>query len=600
MAEPGDVSSYKDALVLLGTAGVVVPLMHKLRISPILGFLAAGAILGPKGLGAIAGSVPGLAWVTIDSDRGVHWLAELGILFLLFFIGLELSLPRLVTMRRLVFGLGNAQVALSTAVIGTIAALIFDKSAAASLLIGSCLALSSTAMVIELLAQQNRLTTVAGRASFSVLLLQDLAVVPILFLAGILGAKSEGSVAFGLIQALAQAAAVIGLIVAAGWLLLRPLFRLVANTGNEELFVATTLFVAIGTGVVTQAAGLSMALGAFIAGLLLAETEYRKAIEATVLPFKGLLLGVFFFSVGMLIDLSLLARSPLSILGAAIALIALKALILMPLCRFYGLSWPAAIETGLLLGPGGEFAFIVVGVALAYGILDWSSGSSILTVVALTMASIPLMAPLSQTAARRFSPAPVVPADIADEPPPDSSVKAIVVGHGRVGRLVAEMLKRHDIAYLAIEREPATVAKWRRRGRPVYYGDAKQAAFLRRCGIDKAAALILTIHSPSEIDEIVSVARGMRSDILIVARARDAEHAQHLYSRGVNDAVPETIEASLQLSEAVLVGLGVPTGLVIASIHEKRDEFRHELQSTAGAYGHTTHAVKKKTFTSAN
>jgi len=461
-------------------------------------------------------------------------------------------------MRRLVFGLGSLQVTMTALVIGLIAAFGFGHSAQAAMLIGACLALSSTAMVIELLAQQGRLTSVAGRMSFSILLLQDLAVVPILMLAGILGTDTPGSLIVGLLQALAQAAIAVALIVAAGWLLLRPLFRLVAQTDNRDLFIAATLFVAVGTGVMTASAGLSMALGAFIAGLLLAETEYRKAIEATVEPFKGLLLGVFFFSVGMLIDLGQLVHHPVLILASTVGLILLKAAILTPMARLFGAPWPAAIETGLLLGPGGEFAFIVIGVAMNYGLVERDTGAMILTVVAFSMALLPALSVLSLTVSRRMSGEPVVPAEIAAPPPGDEQVRAIVVGHGRVGRLICEMLANHGVPYLATEREPATVARWRRRGRPVYFGDAKQPAFLRSCGIESASALILTVHSAPDIEEIVRVARAMRADILIVARARDAEHARHLYSLGVSDAVPETIEASLQLSEAALVGLGVP------------------------------------------
>ncbi len=599
MTPTGDVASYKDALVLLGTAGVVVPLMHRLRVSPVLGFLAAGAILGPKGLGSLVANWPALGFFTISHGEVIAGLAELGVVFLLFFIGLELSLQRLVTMRRLVFGLGSLQVTMTALVIGLIAAFGFGHSAQAAMLIGACLALSSTAMVIELLAQQGRLTSVAGRMSFSILLLQDLAVVPILMLAGILGTDTPGSLIVGLLQALAQAAIAVALIVAAGWLLLRPLFRLVAQTDNRDLFIAATLFVAVGTGVMTASAGLSMALGAFIAGLLLAETEYRKAIEATVEPFKGLLLGVFFFSVGMLIDLGQLVHHPVLILASTVGLILLKAAILTPMARLFGAPWPAAIETGLLLGPGGEFAFIVIGVAMNYGLVERDTGAMILTVVAFSMALLPALSVLSLTVSRRMSGEPVVPAEIAAPPPGDEQVRAIVVGHGRVGRLICEMLANHGVPYLATEREPATVARWRRRGRPVYFGDAKQPAFLRSCGIESASALILTVHSAPDIEEIVRVARAMRADILIVARARDAEHARHLYSLGVSDAVPETIEASLQLSEAALVGLGVPTGLVIASIHQKRDDFRHDLQQAAGTYGLTTRAIKRKSASGA-
>jgi CPA2 family monovalent cation:H+ antiporter-2 len=592
---PGDLTSYKDALILLGTAGVVVPLVHRFRVSPVLGFLAAGAILGPKGLGSIAPAWPGLDLITISDEREIAWLAELGVLFLLFVIGLELSLPRLITMRRLVFGLGSLQVAVTGIAIGLIAMLYFRHSPASSTLIGACLALSSTAIVVDLLARQNRLTSHAGRASLSVLLLQDLAVVPILFLAGILGAKTPGSVAFGLLQALIQAAVTLGLIVAFGWLLMRPLFRLVAQTGIPELFIATTLFVAVGTGALTGTAGLSMPLGAFVAGLLLAETEYRKAIEAAVEPFQGLLLGVFFFSVGMLIDVGALARAPLSIVFFAASMVAIKAAIMIPLARLFGLPWPAAVQTGLLIGPGGEFAFIVIGLGINFGTIDGVVGGTILTVVALTMAAIPSMAHLGQAFTRWLFPANRAELDLGGAPPQDGTARALVIGHGRVGRLVCEMLAIHGVPYIASDRDPSEVAKWRRRGRPLYYGDAKQALYLRRLGLDHASAVIITIRAPAEIDEIVRVIRSLRSDILIVSRARDAEHARHLYSLGVTDAVPETVEASLQLSEAALVGIGVPTGRVLASIHEKRDEFRHSLQTAAGRFGRITRAIRRKT-----
>lgn len=594
MAAIADLVPYKNALVLLGTAGLIVPLMQRLRISPILGFLATGVVLGPSGLGAIAENWPVLDAITISHEREIAWLAELGVVFLLFLIGLEMSLPRFLTMRRLVFGLGTAQVVLSAAIISVIVATLLNVSPAAAVLLGASLSLSSTAMGVEILSEQNRLTSTVGRACFSILLLQDLAVVPLLFLAGILGAKFEGSIAVGLMQALGQAAAAIGVIVAIGWLLLRPLFRIVAQGGNNELFVALTLFVAVGTGVITGAAGLSMALGGFVAGLLLAETEYRKAIEATIEPFKGLLLGVFFFSVGMLIDLKALASQPLYILILAMGLVAVKAGILMPLARIFGLSWPASVETGLLLSGGGEFAFIIVGIAMASGTIERDIGGALLLVVALTMAATPFLAQLGRTAARRLLPSVRSP-ELALRPPKDVEARVLVIGHGRVGDLICSMLEEHKVSYIATDRDPANVSQWRSRGRPIYFGDAKQVAFLKSCGIDRADAVVVTIHGSAQIDELVRVIRSLRPDITIIVRARDAAHARHLYSIGATDAVPETIEASLQLSEAMLVELGVPTGLVIASIHEKRDEFREDLQKAAGTFGLITRAVRQKT-----
>lgn len=590
-----NINAYSDALVVLGTAGIVVPLVRRFGLNPVLGYLGAGAVLGPLGLGSFIGTVPWLYWVTVVDAANVSVIAELGVVFLLFLIGLELSYERLLTMRRLVFGLGGLQVILSTVVIGGIVALAGNTPAAA-VIIGSCLALSSTAIVIEVLSNQRRLSTAAGRASFSILLAQDMAVVPILLFVSILGNGAGGSVLTGLFLAVANAALALGFIVVVGRLLLRPLFRLVASTGTSELFVAAILFVIVGTGVAAGLAGLSMALGAFVAGLLLAETEFRKAIETTIEPFKGLLLGLFFFTVGMNIDFRELARDPIWLLASVIGLIGIKAALIIALARWYRVPLPAAIETGLLLGPGGEFAFVVIGVATTLKLITRESGSFTLAVTSLTMALIPLLALAARRITARIEERKPLDPLLAVAPPADGKGRAIVVGHGRVGQVVCDLLETHHFPFIATDSNPSTVAQYRRRGREVYYGDATNPAFLKNCGLMEAAAVIVTIHTQAAIDEIVQVVRTMRPDLPIVARARDATHARHLYAIGVTDAVPETIEASLQLSEAALVGLGVPTGVVIASIHEKRDEFRHELQEAAGKAGRTeTHSIRAKT-----
>ncbi|MBX9591820.1 MAG: cation:proton antiporter [Hyphomonadaceae bacterium] len=596
MAAPTiNLDAYSDALVVLGTAGIVVPLVRRFGLSPVLGYLGAGAILGPLALGSFKDEVPFLRWVTVIDAQNVSVIADLGVVFLLFLIGLELSYERLLTMRRLVFGLGSLQVALSTVVIGSIVALAGAPPAAA-VIIGSCLSLSSTAIVIEVLSNQRRMSTATGRTSFSILLAQDMAVVPILMFVSILGNGADGSIVKGLVLAVAQAALALGFIIIFGRLLLRPLFRLVASTGTDELFVAAILFVIVATGVAAGLAGVSMALGAFVAGLLLAETEYRKAIETTIEPFKGLLLGVFFFTVGMTIDFRELAREPALLLISVGALIIGKAALIALLARGFRVPMPAAIETGLLLGPGGEFAFVVIGLAAAFKLVSASTASFTLAVTSLTMALIPLLA----TAARRIT---AVTEDrkaldplLLVAPPPDAAGRAIVVGHGRVGQVVCDLLEQHGVRFISTDRDPATVAQQRRRNREVYYGDAANEAFLKSCGVMDAAGVIVTIHDRPAIDQIVRVVRALRPDIPIVSRARDAGHARHLYAIGVTDAVPETIEASLQLSEAALVGLGVPTGPAIASIHEKRDEFRHELQEAAGKAGVTgTHSIRAKT-----
>jgi monovalent cation:H+ antiporter-2, CPA2 family len=589
----GNIDAYSDALVVLATAGIVIPLVRRLGLSPVLGYLGAGAILGPNGLGTFKEQFPPLYWLTVVDARNVSAFAELGVVFLLFLIGLELSFPRLLTMRRLVFGLGGLQVALSAGVIAGIAALA-GHTAAAALIVGSCLALSSTAIVLDVLSHQRRLSTATGRASFSILLAQDLAVAPILLLVSMLATGIGRSALSGLALAVANATLALGIIVLAGRLLLRPLFRMVATSGTTELFVAATLFVIVASAVVAGLAGMSMALGAFVAGLLLAESEFRKAIEATIEPFKELLLGLFFFTVGMNIHFRVLVEHPALLLACVAGLIGLKAALIFGLGRLFRVPRMPALETGLLLAPGGEFAFVVIGVALASELIAPSIASFTFALTSVTMALIPVLA----MAARRIAPhlEERKTADLHPEllvpPPANGHARAIVVGYGRVGHVVCDILDVHGVPYLATDRDPAAVTESRRNGREVYYGDATNAAFLKSCGIMGAPAVIVTIHDHAAIDEIVTVARELRPDLLIFSRARDATHARHLYAVGVSDAVPETIEASLQLSEAALVGLGVPTGPVIASIHEKRDEFRRELQDAAG--GNDTHAIRPK------
>jgi len=579
-AEGTDFTVYREAMIVLATAAVLVPLGQRFKLSPILGFLIAGAVLGPHCLGALTGYVPLLKWITVSQERGLGTIAELGVVFLLFIIGLELSFKRLITMRRLVFGLGTAQVAISALIIGGIAALLGAKTASATI-IGFSLALSSTAVVIEVLSRNGRLSTTTGRTSFAILLMQDLAVVPLLFLVSILGPEHEGSLIGGLAQAFGQAVFVIGVIALVGTALLRPLFRLVASADSTELFVAAALLVVVGSGLVTAAAGLSMALGAFVAGLLLSETEYHRAVEATIDPFKGLLLGVFFFSVGMSLDLSSLVSNPLPILAGILGLLIVKGAVLVGLLRFFHIPWPATVETAVILGPGGEFAFIVIGLATASGIIAPDRGALVLAITSFSMALVPMLDHLARRMSGSIT-AGQEPNPVLSVPPPQEHVDAIVIGAGRVGGLVSDMLGRHNVKHIIVEKDPAVVARCRAEGMPVYFGDAKNPLFLKRCGLEEARGVVITVNKPSAVGEIVTAIRNMRDDILIVARARDAEHARHLYKQKVTDAVPETIEASLQLSEATLVGLGVPTGPVIASIHEKRDEFREQLQGAAG------------------
>jgi K+:H+ antiporter len=595
VASPVNIDAYSDALVVLGTAGIVLPVVRRWGLNPILGYLGAGAILGPLGLGSFTKSFPFLYWLTITDAQNVALFADLGVVFLLFLIGLGLSFKRLATMRRLVFGLGSLQVLLTAGLLSVVTAAL-GQTTVAAIIIGTSLALSSTAIVLELLSNHGKLNTTAGRTSFSVLLAQDLAVIPLLLFISVIASGTSPSVAGGLTDALLRAVIAMTFIILFGRLLLRPLFRLVASAHSTELFVAAGLFVIVAAGLIAHQAHLSMALGAFIAGLVLAETEYGKAIETVVEPFKGLLLGIFFFTVGMNVDFREFLRQPVLLAAAVICLIFAKSVILTMLARFFRLSWRSSIETGLLLGPGGEFAFVGIGTATALGLIEPRASSFTLALTSITMILTPLLSTLTRRLTSALAPPRALDPELTAEPPV-SDTHAIVVGYGRIGKVVCSLLKAHGITYIAADHDPSGVARDRREGHAVYFGDASDLRFLEKCGLRKATGVIITIHSQPVIDKVVDGVRAIRPDVLIVSRARDADHARHLYAIGATDAVPETIEASLQLSEAALVGLGIATGPAIASVHEKRDEFRRALQQAARAVGREdSHLVKPKTY----
>ncbi|WP_334161068.1 monovalent cation:proton antiporter-2 (CPA2) family protein [Phenylobacterium sp.] len=579
-----EAGAYKDVVLFLATAGIVVPLFRRWRISPILGFLGAGVLLGPYGLGALADDFGWLSALTIDNPDQVAQLAEFGVVFLLFMIGLELSWERLRRMRKYVFGLGALQVAVCVAALAFVASLAGAPTEAA-IAIGAALALSSTAIVMPILTEQKRQHALAGRATFSVLLFQDLAVAPILVALALFGRRAGEASPSDLFVSFATGALGVLILLVFGRLLLRPMLRSVAKAKSEELFVAACLLVVIGAGLVSELTGLSMALGAFIAGLLLAETEYRHEVEVTIEPFKGLLLGLFFVSVGIRLNVPLLLEQPLPIIGAAAGLILVNGAVVFGLARLFGLESRRAAEAALLLAAGGEFAFVILSEAMGQGLVDRTLGESVLVTVTLSMFAIPLLA----AAGLKLGGRQLTPAEPPPEPDPvaDAEPRVLIAGYGRVGRLVGEMLRNHDIPWVAAESDPRIVEQARRAGETIFFGDASRPEFLQRCGLSDAPALVVTMDNPDGAEAIVATARGLRPGLTIVARARDARHAKRLYDLGATDAVPETVEASLQLSEALLVEIGVPMGLVIASIHERRDAFRAELNRPEALGGRT-------------
>ncbi len=572
-----DPGLFKPALIILAAAAVVIPLFHRLRLSPVLGFILVGVAVGPFGLATLAGRLPLLRAVTLSRPETIAPIAELGISMLMFMIGLELSLERLRVMRRLVFGFGLAQFVLCALAIAAVAHAL-GASVEVAAVSGAALAMSSTAVVLQVLSQEKRLNGTLGRAALGVLLLQDIAAVPVLFVISILGAHAGGG-AFAVI-AVQAVVMVLGLI-AVGRLVLRPLFRGVARTGSPELFVAACLLVILATGLATAAVRLPMELGSLIAGLLLAETEFRRQIEVTIEPFKGLLVGVFLISVGMSLDLGNIVADVPRLLAAGTALLAIKLALIAALARGFGLRWLAGVQAGLLLGAGGEFGFVIFGLAGAEHLIGPDAARFPQLLVAVTMACIPALSSLGRAIGRRVPAMPAADLARLTALPEDATPRVIIAGFGRVGETVASLLEVHAVPYVAVDSDPDRVAAMRAKGRPVSWGDITRVELLRRLHIGSARALVVTMSDHDASDRLVAVARAEQEGLLIVVRARDAGHAAHLYAIGATDAVPETIEASLQLSEAVLVDLGVPMGPVIATIHEKRAEMQALIRTMA-------------------
>jgi len=566
----------REIVLFLVAAGIVVPLLHRFRISPVLGYLIVGGVIGPFGLGLLVDHLDWLSYLVISDLKGVQALAELGVIFLLFMIGLDLSLDRLWAMRRWVFGLGSLQILITGSIIGAIA-WGFGNTPEASMVLGACLALSSTAIVMQLLIERRQLASPMGRSSFSILLMQDLAVVPILFLVGVLGAKMQEGLGLALLLSLGKAALVIVGIYMLGRLVIRPLFHMVSRSRNVEMFMAATLLMVIGASAVTGMVGLSMALGAFLAGLLLAETEFRHEIEVDIEPFKGLLLGLFFMSVGMGIDYRVVGEQLFWIVASVGGLFALKTLVTTALCLGFGLPRHTSLETGLLLGQGGEFAFVVVGLAMTLGLIPGEIGQFMLIVTGLSMVVTPLVASLASRLSAMLEP----PSQLDQQEGDLNGLvgmegHVVVAGFGRVGKILGRTLDANAMPYIAIDQDASGVAAARELGMPVYFGDASRLEMLRRTHVDKASALVLTMDNASAAEHVVQVVRAEWPQLAIIARARDAEHASRLLERGASEVILETVEASLELSGRILQLNGVPEDVVRRRIDVQRE---HELAS---------------------
>lgn len=565
---PTNSAAFSDTLVILGAAGLVIPAFARFRINPVIGFILVGMLVGPSGLGALVPDHPWLYYFTISNPRAIEPFAEYGIVLLLFSIGLELSFRRLWAMRRLVFGLGAAELMLCGLAIGLILYL-FGEPWQASLGLGFALALSSTALVLPIAGTNGPV----GQRAFSMLLFEDLALVPIIFALGALAPYAQADGMDGLVHTLWLGGVTIAGMLLLGRLLLPRLFAQAARTKSPELFLAASLLVVILASIATSAVGLSPIVGALLAGLLIAETDYHGEVGAITAPFKGLALGVFLITVGMGVDLRNLVENWLELAGAIAGVVLVKVLVTGWLLRLGGTRIGVAWETALLMASPSETTLIVLGAALQAKLIMPETAHFWQLVTALGLTITPLLARVGHDFSRRMELGRQEPIPQSDGDP----TRTIIVGFGRVGRLVAQMLDAHGRSYVAIDADPDTIAEARRRGYNAMFGDVARAGTLDRLDLASAAGIVLTMDDRVQLNRLAMRIRERWPNLPIIARARDTEHAAELYRAGVTDAVPETLESSLQLSEAVLVELGVPMGPVIASIHEKRAELREKI-----------------------
>lgn len=561
----GDLASpaISDALVILGAAGLVIPVFTRFRITPVIGFILIGIAVGPYGLGQLVFERPWLEHITISVPEALEPFAEFGIILLLFAIGLELSFKRLWQLRRLVFGLGAAELLIGGVILAIVLSMM-GQFWTGALALGFALAFSSTAIVLPI----SGTASPVGRAALSMLLFEDIMIVPIVFILGAMAPNAASEGWEGLLTTMWQGAAVIAVMMIAGRIALPRLFAQAARTKSPELFLAAAMLVVIGASLATAAVGLSPIVGALLAGLLIAETEYHQEVESIMEPFKGLALGIFLITVGMSIDLATIWEYLGMIATAVVGVLLFKAILTGVLLRLMGARRSTAAETGILMASPSETTLIVLAAASSALLIQPGTAQFWQIVTAIGLTFTPLLARLGRIVARRVEPAPELPPD--DE----GDGKVIVVGIGRVGRLVAQMLKAHGKPYIAIDSDADLIEFAKRKGYRATFGDAARGGSLARLGVENAAAIVLTMDEPVLAARLVSKLRSEYPDLLIVSRARDIAHAAELYRAGASHAVPETLEAALQLSEAVLVDIGVAMGPVIASIHEKRDEFR--------------------------
>lgn len=564
-----------DILILLTVSVVNVVVSRKLKLSPVLGYLILGDIIGQFGFNLI------------KQPSYAHNISEFGVVFLLFAIGLELTFERLIQMRWFVFGFGGAQLLVTSIALGFILNYFFLFNITVAIFIGCALSLSSSAIVLQVLSENKIQSTQVGRLSLSVLLMQDFAVVPLLALLPILSMSDVGSQ--GLLTALGIAALkafiVIILITIAGRLFLRPILHLIGSAKSEEVYVTTTLLIVLGSALLTAELGLSTAMGAFIAGILIAETEYRNRVESNILPFKSLLLGLFFLSVGMSIDFNFILDNITFVMLAALTLVCLKAFIIFMLCKVFKFRVGAALHSSLLISQGSEFAFILFSLAANQKILSTEVAQFVLVIVAITMAVTPLLSIIGIKLENKLDWKEEIDKNQEFKGVSDLESHIIIAGFGRVGRVVAYMLSELQFNYVAVESNLTLVKKARSKGFPVYHGDLADIDVLKAVGVERARCIILTMSEKVSLRKAVKNIAQHYSDLNIITRAEDFRHGRGLKKLGATSAIPSTIETGLQMGGSLLKSLGVAEHniLDIKDIFRKNDySFTEEIELFSG------------------
>lgn len=561
-------SSYLDELLIFLAATVLIgPLFRRLGISAVIGYLFTGLIIGPFGLGFI---------VNVEGSKA---LGHFGVLFLLFNIALELPWQRLKVLRRYVFGLGLAQVVFTSVLIAGVC-IFFKIPASTAVVIGAGLSLSSTAMVMKVLSERGELAARFGRVSFSVLLFQDMAVVAFLVLIPLLSTKSVAydTLAQTIGIATLKAATALILIAFFGRWVLRPIYRIVASTGSTEIFMATTLLLIFSTSVITYAVGLSMELGAFMAGLLLAETEYRHQVQADLEPFRGLLLGLFFITVGMSVDTQLLIKHIDTIAMIVGALIIAKTVLITLLSRLWSLSLGAALRIGLLLSAGGEFGFVLFGPAVNMGILSEQTGHILYLSIFVTMTLTPLLAGIGKKLANLLDKEPNIALQAATEEAGDFKDHVLIIGFGSVGQTVGKLLTEQLVPFVSLDIDMQQVEHARSLGIPTYYGDARRVETLRAIGAARARAAVVALEKKTSSTMVVSLLKRTFPGVELFVRVRDEDHAEKIRKMGATPVIPETLEPSLHLATAVLNVMGIANDQIVKTVEGYR---RHHLPFSA-------------------